>query len=280
MSTETRPGDSELAKPTTDTSDPLELLMTPGAGPARASDLEQKAIAAAEAALAQGQQAIAEFTAAHGTQPAPRRSPARPYRIWALRALLAVNLVLMGLVLVLPGTPKPAPQPPDAPQVSTQAPESPRFPDRQLYEHALMRANEGQYGAAILAIEEYLRRNPNLPDYARRGVYLQLQYYLQREGRIEESRQMLAKAAQLMERSFLPEDLLQGAALAEKNGNGEEMRRNYARFLLLQKTLPAALRKHVAEAYLKLGDSYRLEAERGEQKATESGAGRDPATRR
>ena len=45
------------------------------------------------------------------------------------------------------------------------------------------------------------------------------------------------------------------------------MRRNYARFLLLQKTLPAALRERVAQAYLQLGDSYRIEAEQGELKA-------------
>ena len=57
------------------------------------------------------------------------------------------------------------------------------------------------------------------------------------------------------------------ARRAEAEGNGEEMRRLYARFLLQQKQIPPALQQVVVEAYLKLGDSYRLEAQAATEKA-------------
>ena len=39
-------------------------------------------------------------------------------------------------------------------------------------------------------------------------------------------------------------------------------RQHYARLLLQQRQIPSSLYRHVAEAYLKLGDSYRTEAEK------------------
>ena len=44
------------------------------------------------------------------------------------------------------------------------------------------------------------------------------------------------------------------------------MRRIWARFLLQQKQIPSWLYKHVAEAYLQLGDSYRNEANAAAEK--------------
>jgi hypothetical protein len=48
------------------------------------------------------------------------------------------------------------------------------------------------------------------------------------------------------------------------------MRRYYARFLLQQKQVPPSLRAKIAEAYLKLGDGYRVEAEQGAEREAAS----------
>ena len=54
------------------------------------------------------------------------------------------------------------------------------------------------------------------------------------------------------------------AQQAADNGNLAEMRSAYARFLLQMKQASPALRKARAEAFLRLGDSYRLEADQAE----------------
>ena len=43
------------------------------------------------------------------------------------------------------------------------------------------------------------------------------------------------------------------------------MRRYYARFLLQQSQIRIDMRDVIAEAYLRIGDSYRLDAEAGEK---------------
>jgi hypothetical protein len=195
-----------------------------------------------------------------------------------LRILLVLNVAAMATVLIVPtGTAqpdRPTPEPTEPAHGPVQghpgAPARtgvPVFPERDSYNHALMLANEGKWVEAVTALEQYLRRNPALPSSQRRLIYLAMQHYNTQAGRTAEAEACLASAQSLLERSFLPEDLLRGASLAEKEGNGAEMRRNYARFLLLQKSLPAALREKISEAYLKLGDSYRVEADRGERQA-------------
>ena len=57
------------------------------------------------------------------------------------------------------------------------------------------------------------------------------------------------------------------AKAAAENGDQEALRRVWARFLLQQRQIPSWLYKHVAEAYLQLGDSYRQQANAGDEKA-------------
>lgn len=262
----------QKTKPT-DTTPPLageaiEHLMAGGQVPGRKSE------ARAQAANAGG-------AAAPAAESAPLRSGgASRTRLMVLRALLAANVLAMVALLFVPtgttrqsskpsegtGNPEPVHQDPTG-HASTPRPRRPAYPDKELYTHALQLGSEGKYVEAVEAFEEYLRRNPALPNDQRRNVFLAMQYYNSGAGRTKEAEACLASAQQLIDRSFLPEDLLTAAELAEKSGNGAEMRRNYARFLLLQKSLPAALRERVAEAYLKLGDSYRVEADKGEERA-------------
>ena len=72
----------------------------------------------------------------------------------------------------------------------------------------------------------------------------------------------LRQANQILRRSYLPDDLLRSARRAEEAGDAAQMRAAYARFLLQQSMVPASERQAIHEAYLKLGDSYRMQAER------------------
>ena len=45
-----------------------------------------------------------------------------------------------------------------------------------------------------------------------------------------------------------------------ESGDQESLRQVWARFLLQQRQIPSSLYQSVAEAYLQLGDSYRVQA--------------------
>lgn len=197
-----------------------------------------------------------------------------------LQALLLCNIALIVLVLVLPssgGTGGATEQPKGSKARAPVASEEPDpfvqpprkvgdLPQDRLWEHAVRAAGEGEYARAILLLEQY-ESKAKLTDVERRLVYNQLAYYLVKDGRLEEAQSYERKSHQIMTRSYLPEDLLSSAHKAQDQGQLAEMRSAYARFLLQQKQIPPTLRKHIAEAYLKLGDAYRLEAERAKARA-------------
>jgi hypothetical protein len=57
------------------------------------------------------------------------------------------------------------------------------------------------------------------------------------------------------------------------------LRRVWARFLLQQRQVPSSLYKHVAEAYLQLGDSYRAGSQRRGRARTRCRNSRRPRRR-
>ncbi len=244
-------------------------LMKPGPAAKAAPDLDHAALQAAEEALAAGQRALAAARAQTGEP--PRRSRLRQN---VLRGLLAFNLLLMVGVMLLPAPvtdsgpvvnapPQPIPAPvaqgTDAPQgPGPQAPAGPRA--GSLYDQALRSAAEGNYDAAIVALERYLAESPRLHVGQQCNVYHALAHYSFQLGNLPKSQEYDQKAAALLRSHTLPEDLVQMAQQAEQRGDAEAMRRLWSRFLLQQRQVPASMYRHVAEAYLKLGDSYRMEA--------------------
>jgi hypothetical protein len=196
-----------------------------------------------------------------------------------LHVLLLCNLALIALVFVLPGGSgsenRQAPAQPRTAAATRDAADDPflspprkigDLPADRLWEAAVRAAGEGEYARAILLLEKY-ESQARMTDVERRLVYNQLAYYLVKDGRLEEAQAYERKSHQIMTRSYLPEDLLGSAHRAEQAGDQASMRSAYARFLLQQKQVPPSLRNHLAEAYLKLGDSYRVEAERAETRA-------------
>jgi hypothetical protein len=190
-------------------------------------------------------------------------SPARAH--WALRALLIVNLALMGIVLAWPTGKAPAEHSPQGAAPTDPFLLPPRtlggLPSGKHWDAAVQAAGRGELAQAVQLLEQYLQVAPAITDVERRLVYNQIAYYLAKDGHTAQALEYERRSSQLMSRSHLPEDLLQSAHRAAAEGKVAEMRAAYARFLLQQKQIPPSLRKHVAEAYLRLGDSYRMEAD-------------------
>jgi hypothetical protein len=253
---------------------PLEGLMAAGdvprdrpqPGPAR--DVEAEALAAARALVDRAVEAAAAGPPAPG---AARRE-------WILRALLVLNLALLGAMLALPTSAPPArPAAPTEPERETAAPPAPQtspprlrglnLEDQPRYVRALELAGKGEYDAAIRTLEEYVAENPHMAEVEQRLALQAMAMFAVRAGRVDEATKFERRIDALRTQAHLPEDLLQAARLAEAEGRGADMRRYYARFLLQQRQVPPSLRAQIAEAYLKLGDGYRIEAEKGAERA-------------
>lgn len=249
----------------------LERLMREGKAP----DLEHQALAAAEQALAQGQQALSEARSyLDGARPP---APPSRKRELALRALLAVNLLAMAIVLLLPGpaatdATTTAPVDPGAhpaPPTGEQAPtvRTPSLDDPVI--RAFAAADRRDYRSAIALLEGHLAATPRLAPARKANILLALEHYAAQLGDFVKAQEYQRKAEALQASHSLPEDLVQMALEAERNGDVESMRRCYARLLLQQRQIPSGMFRRVAEAYLKLGDSYRQEAEQAALKARE-----------
>ena len=248
----------------------LADLMNVGQKGALPPDLERQALAAAEQALTAGQQALA--AAEQALAPPAHRS----VREIVLRSLLALNLLAMLAVVFLPAPLPPPVVPSTSPTTSpstgtapaAEQPPAPAQPPplrRPSLDDPVIRAfaaaDQRDYRTAIRLLEDHLAASPRLEPSRRANVLLALQHYAAQLGDFGKSEEYQRKVEALRSSHSLPEDLLQMAGEAEKAGDVESMRRNYARLLLQQRQIPSALFRHVAEAYLKLGDSYRLEAE-------------------
>lgn len=228
-------------------------------------DLEAQALRAAEAALAEGQQALAEARAQ--LQPGAARAGSRRREL-VLRVLLVVNVLAMIAVLLLPD-PQPAAPVAAAPVPAPIKPPEVERPvvrnDADPYLRSLEAADHGDYARAIALLDKYLEDTPRLKPNRRALVFRALAGYALQLGRDDLVGEYERRAAALQDSHSLPEDLIEEAKSAAARGDAEALRRLYARFLLQQRQIPASLYKHVAEAYLKLGDSYRMAAQQADE---------------
>jgi tetratricopeptide (TPR) repeat protein len=258
-------------KPAAPVDGKLAGLMATGTT-SRAPDIEQEALRAAEEALEQGQRALAEARAHLGT-----KRPRSRARELALRLLLAVNVAAMVTVVLLPqpvNDNQKTAEPPTAtgPQVEPKptavtepAPTAVKSGD--LYLRALEQADRGNYAEAIAQLERYLEESPRLLPARRFNIYTAMSHYAAQMGNDTRAAEFDRRASALVQSHRLPEDLVMMAHEAKDRGDAEALRRIWARFLLQQRQIPSSLYKHVAEAYLELGDSYRMGAQQAQDAA-------------
>jgi hypothetical protein len=233
-----------------------------------APDLEGQALRAAEQALADGERAIAAARAHLRDEPAAVAAPApRRGRELALRALLAVNVLAMLFVALMPpGAATTTPPPP----ATTPAPAADDVAVRRFNEpfnNALAAADRGAHTEAIAILEQYLGDNPRMLPSQKLNVLNMLSHYAGLANDFARSQRYAQQAAAIGQSHSLPADLVEMARQAVANGDQETLRRVWARFLLQQRQIPSWLYKHVAEAYLQLGDSYRGQADAAAEKA-------------
>ena len=253
-------------------------------------DLEAMAVTAAETAVDAGEQALQEAEEAlellqDATASAESADPPRGgMRDKLLFATVFVNLALLTVFLVIPGlgdksgkkgggattgpetshdkkgatTGDRAEELRPKPQGRGEA-----FRDDQLYEKALFLSRQGDYPGAIRALKRLLRVNSDLSDAYKRLVFGALAHNLIRDGRKPEAEEYLDRIDRITKLQSLPEDLVTAARRAMVDGRGMDMRRYYARFLLQQDQIRPDMRDTITEAYLRIADSYRLDAEEG-----------------
>lgn len=253
----------------------LTGLMANGATPAATTpskagpDLEQEAMRAAEAAIAEGERALATARAHLHPGPAPAAPPAADgRRELALRVLLAVNVLAMVVVAMLPaGRDDAAKADPQVTAPSHEAAEAERRRFNEPFNNALAAADRGRFPEAITILERYLQDNPRMAPSQRLNVLNMLSHYAANANDFKKSQAYAQQAAAIGQSHSLPADLVEMAKAALAKGDQETLRRVWARFLLQQRQIPSWLYKHVAEAYLQLGDSYRLEADAAADRA-------------
>ena len=239
----------------------------PAAAKKPAVDLDGEALQAAERALADGQKALAKAQEeiAQATA-APRGNRVREL---VLRLLLVGNVVAMIIVAMLPpGSGSQSSAPAESEHVTetghgtgtTPVPHGTTSQISDPWNLALVAAERSEWASAIEILEKYLADSPRMAPSQRLSVLMALSYYSSRIGNFTASQEYQRKAEAIEQSHSLPEDLVAMAKAAAENGDQESLRRIWARFLLQQRQVPTWLYKHVAQAYLQLGDSYRLEA--------------------
>jgi hypothetical protein len=228
-----------------------------------APDLDAEALRAAEHALAEGHRALAAARARlAGERPVARR-PARRREL-ILRALLVLNVLAMIAVATLP---VPGPTQTGTGTANTPAPSAvsadPRTSERRFNEpwnRALVAADKGDFAQAVTILDQYLASSPRMAPSQQLSVLMALAHYSARQNDWARAQEYQRRADAIERSHSLPEDLVAMAKAAAESGDQESLRRIWARFLLQQRQVPSWLFKHVAEAYLQLGDSYRLQA--------------------
>jgi hypothetical protein len=244
----------------------LTDLMASGArGAAKPGpNLEAEALRAAERALADGEAALAQARAQLAKPARPVAPAGSRRRELVLRGLLAFNVLAMVVVAMLPVPgkgPAPAtdPHPADVQPTTHKPPADRHFNER--YVAAQQAADRGEFTEAMTQLETHLAESPRMAPGQQLNVLMALAYYAHRAndfGRADEYR----RRADALEKSHaLPDDLVAEAKAAQQSGDQERLRRIWARFLLQHRQIPSSLYKHVAEAYLQLGDSYRQQAD-------------------
>lgn len=220
-------------------------------------DLEAEALRAAEKALAEGQKALAAARAHLGAEEAP--PPANRRRELLLRGLLVFNVLAMIGVALLP-VPKSgdATKAPSTGHTTGEHTNAPRF--NEPWNRALAAAEARDFAQAVSILDEYLASRPRMAASEQISVLMALAHYSSRRNDFKMAQEYQRRADSIEKSHSLPEDLVATAKAAAESGDQEQLRRVWARFLLQQRQVPSWLYKHVAEAYLQLGDSYRVQA--------------------
>jgi len=260
---------SEATTPAASVAVPLSDLMAAGpkapAAGSKGPDLDAAALAAAQAAIAEGERALAAARSQLASSVPPATAPRRGREL-ALRLLLAANVLAMLVIALLPSSAAPVPpvaeEPAAKPPVHTTAQPKPTPAPRlgDAYAQALLAAGEGDFARAIVLLEQYLTATPRMAPSQKINVLLALEHYSLQVGNATAAQGYRQRVQGMQDSHSLPEDLVAMAQAAAANGDQESLRRVWARFLLQQRQVPTPLYKHVAEAYLQLGDSYRLQA--------------------
>lgn len=253
-------------------------------------DVEAVAVEAAQQAVGVGEQALDEAEEAMRLLDAAQvgavvtTRTGGGFRDKLLLLVVVVNLVLLVVFLTVPaarqallggpashgGASPDSSRPPAThkPPGSEHLPEvrvgKTRFRNDQLYQQALLLSRDGDYPGAVKALERLLRGNPNLSDGYLRLIYQAMAFNLLRDGRKKEANEYADRIERMMKAHSLPEDLIKAAHRAATDGRGSDMRRNYARFLLQQDQVRPDMRDVITEAYLRIADSYKMEAEAGD----------------
>ncbi len=258
---------------------PLPDLMAAGAKaaskaagpPPPTRDLDVEALRAAEHALAAGEQALAAARAnlREGEKPQVRNSRRREL---ALRGLLVVNVLAMFVVAMLPvsqpgSKPTVAPADDHAPSAAPSPMPAPAARFNEPWNRALAAAEQHDFAQAVGILEQYLADSPRMAPSQRLNVLMTLAHYAACNNDTKAAREYQRRADAIENSHSLPEDLVMMAKAAAESGDQEGLRRVWARFLLQQRQIPSWLYKHVAEAYLQLGDSYRQQANAAAEQA-------------
>ena len=238
-----------------------------GAATRKPRDLAGQAIAAAEQALAEGEQALASAQAELQLEQRGARRTRR--RELTLRVLLGANVLAMVVVAAWP-----APAARDVPDTEVRTPAttgaggSPTAAAfTEPYNRALAAAERRDFTQAVAILDKYLADSPRMLPSQQLSVLMALAHYAARNSDFKKAQEYQRRADAIDGSHSLPEDLVTMAKAAAESGDQEALRRVWARFLLQQRQIPSWLYKHVAEAYLQLGDSYRQQANFAEEEA-------------
>lgn len=258
--------------PATNPGEPLPSLMAAPAATPAGPNLDADALRAARQAIAAGEKALAT-AAAQLSSPSTGPRQRRRFDL-VFGAVLFVNLVALVLVASLPPatattttTTTATDSGPATPPVASQ-PVAPKD-DAALrafnapFQRALAAADRGDYAGAAATLEAYLAGTPSLQPSQQVNVLNMLSHYASLANDFGRAQDFAQRAAGIGQSHSLPADLVAMAKAAAASGDQESLRRVWARFLLQQRQVPSWLYKHVAQAYLELGDSYRDQASAG-----------------
>ncbi|MBX3464805.1 MAG: hypothetical protein KF830_16680, partial [Planctomycetes bacterium] len=199
-----------------------------------------------------------------GPEPAKAPPAAARRRELVLRGLLVFNMLAMVAVVMLPtpqtGSTTPGPSAGDAAPVAVAPAPTAESRFHEPWNRALAAAEQRDFARAIAILEQYLADSPRMAPSQQLNVLMAMAHYAARQNDFAKAQEYQRRADAIDRSHSLPEDLVAMAKAAAASGDQESLRRIWARFLLQQRQVPSWLYKHVAEAYLQLGDSYRLQA--------------------
>lgn len=263
-----------------------------------ADELERRVLEAAQMLAA----------AEAGEHTARKKKPRTPRQDLMLVGLLFANLCLMGVMMAIPGKEEQPQQPASTAhtdpghvpgeggakegtrpaEVIPQKPQDPRqvarpfelplgektsiLPDQEVFDAGGVKMVNGDFEGAASIWHSYIKGHPELQPFQLHVVYLHLGNAYAHMGKQLEASKYLALAQSQHELISLPDDLWAAARQAEADLRGHDMRRYYARFLLQQDLLGRKWTRQgrIVEAFMKIADSYRMDAERGELRAAEN----------